>query len=71
LPADDRPDSTKYPYVKVQGDELTFEVTDDEVRVARDREPGVFVKWAGRFRTGRGQTAAEIDRALLELRGRG
>jgi AbrB family looped-hinge helix DNA binding protein len=52
------------------GDTLTFEVTEDEIRVVREREPGVFGKWAGRYRVGKGQSAAEIDRSIRELRGR-
>jgi hypothetical protein len=35
------------------GDSIAFEVTDDQIRVTRDREPGSFEKWAGRFRNGR------------------
>jgi AbrB family looped-hinge helix DNA binding protein len=54
----------------VVGDTVTFEMTNGEIRVARDREPGTFEKWEGRFRSGRGYTAKQIDERIGELRGR-
>jgi len=51
------------------GDMVTFVRTDDGIRMTRDREPGVFTKWAGRLRIGRGQTAPEIDAWLRSMRG--
>jgi hypothetical protein len=52
------------------GDAVVFEATAEGIRVARDTEPGAFAAWSGRFRKGRGKTAAEIDRELKALRGR-
>ena len=52
------------------GDTLTFEVTANEIRVVREHEPGVFEKWAGRHRVGPGESPAQIDRRIRELRGR-
>ncbi len=51
------------------GDVVCFELTNEGIQLERDREPGVFEKWAGRFRTGPGQSAAEIDRWLRGMRG--
>jgi AbrB family looped-hinge helix DNA binding protein len=51
------------------GDTIAFELTTDGIRMTVDREPGVFAKWTGRWRSGRGQTAAEIDRWLRTVRG--
>ena len=51
------------------GDVVSFELVDDGIRMTRDREPGVFTKWAGRLRVGRGQTAQEIDSWLHSMRG--
>ncbi len=51
------------------GDVVLFELASDGIHVTRDREPGVFEKWAGRFRSGGGQTAAEIDQWLGTMRG--
>jgi AbrB family looped-hinge helix DNA binding protein len=53
------------------GDFVTFELTDAGIALTREYEPGVFEKWAGRFRTGKGQTAQEIDRWLGTIRGHG
>jgi antitoxin PrlF len=52
-----------------EGDVVTFELTSEGIRLTRDREPGVFTKWAGRFRDGRGKTAEEIDLWLRTMRG--
>ncbi len=51
------------------GDVVAFEMTSEGIRLTRDREPGVFQKWTGRFRSGPGQTPAEIDRWLRAIRG--
>ncbi len=51
------------------GDTIAFELTTDGIRMTVDREPGVFAKWTGRWRSGRGQTAAENDRWLRTVRG--
>jgi AbrB family looped-hinge helix DNA binding protein len=51
------------------GDIVLFELTDDGIQLTRDREPGVFRKWAGRLRVGPGQTKGEIDRWLRTMRG--
>jgi hypothetical protein len=51
------------------GDVVTFELTNEGIQLTRDREPGVFAKWAGRLRSGRGKTAAEIDHWLRTMRG--
>ncbi len=51
------------------GDVVAFEVASEGIHLTRDREPGVFQKWAGRFRSGAGQTPAEIDRWLRAIRG--
>jgi antitoxin PrlF len=52
-----------------EGDIVTFELTNQGIHLTRDREPGVFAKWAGRFRSGRGRTADEIDQWLRSMRG--
>ena len=51
------------------GDVVCFELTSEGIQLQRDREPGVFERWAGRFRSGSGQSAAEIDSWLRGLRG--
>jgi|NGEPerStandDraft_6_1074524.scaffolds.fasta_scaffold211557_2 antitoxin PrlF len=51
------------------GDVVTFELTNEGIHLTRDREPGVFTKWTGRFRSGRGKTAEEIDQWLRSMRG--
>ncbi len=51
------------------GDVVTFELTSEGIQLKRDREPGVFERWAGRFRRGRGQRAEEIDQFLRASRG--
>jgi hypothetical protein len=44
-------------------------LTTEGINLTRDREPGVFQKWVGRFRVGQGQTAEDIDRWLRTARG--
>ncbi len=51
------------------GDTVVFELTGDGIRVQREREPAVFEPWIGRFRSGHGKTAAEIDRYIKAGRG--
>jgi len=52
-----------------EGDVVTFELTSEGIHLTRDREPGVFAKWAGHFRDGQGKTAEEIDQWLRTMRG--
>jgi AbrB family looped-hinge helix DNA binding protein len=52
------------------GDVVAFEIGPQGVSVRTDLPEDRFDKFAGKFRVGRGQSAAEIRKWLRELRGR-
>jgi AbrB family looped-hinge helix DNA binding protein len=53
------------------GDVVAFDIGPDGIVLRNDLPPDRFAKFAGKFRTGHGQSAEEIRRWLRELRGRG
>lgn len=53
------------------GDVVAFDISPDGIILRNDLPLDRFAKFAGKFRTGRGQSAEEIRRWLRELRGRG
>jgi AbrB family looped-hinge helix DNA binding protein len=52
-------------------DVVAFDVGPDGIMLRNDLPPDRFAKCAGKFRTGRGQSAEEIRWWLRDARGRG
>ena len=53
-----------------RGDEVIFEIAAGQVTVVPNPPENRFSKYAGRYRVGKGRTAAETDLFVRRLRGR-
>ncbi|MEO6913736.1 MAG: AbrB/MazE/SpoVT family DNA-binding domain-containing protein [Candidatus Baltobacteraceae bacterium] len=51
------------------GDVVTFEIQASGVRVVPERAPDRFAAYIGKYRVGKGKSAAQVDRWLRDLRG--
>ena len=53
-----------------RGDEVIFEIAAGQVTVIPNPPENRFRRYAGRYRIGKGRTAAETDGLVRQLRGR-